>query len=175
MRGVAYPSAVVLAAVFLYAGASKVTDPRAAGASLRALAVPAPAFTARMLPLVELAVALALLVAPAVGGVLALIALSAFSAVLAVRIRGGSAAPCGCFGATSQEPASSVELLRNGLLAALAVTALFAPGPGRPTFEATVTVSALTIAGTITVSLSRLRQQVGAVWTNREAREGALP
>ncbi len=175
VRGVAYPAAVVLATVFFFAGASKLMDPRATGASLRALAVPAAAMTARMLPLVELTVAVALLVVPVVGGVLALGALSAFSAVLAARIRGGSTAPCGCFGSTAQEPASSVELLRNGLLAALAVTALFAYGPGYPTLEAMVTVSALTIAGTITVSLSRLRQQVGAVWSNREAREGALP
>ena len=175
MRGVAYPSAVVLAAVFLYAGGSKLMDPRAAAASLRALAAPAPALTARMLPLLEVGVALALLVVPVVGGVLALAALSSFSAVLAATIRGGSTAPCGCFGATSQQPASTVELLRNVLLGALAVTAMFATGPRYPTLEATVTVSALTITGAITVSLSRLRQQVGAVWTNREAREGAVP
>ena len=175
MRAVAYPSAVVLAAVFLYAGASKLMDPRAAGASLSSLAVPAAVVTARLLPLVEFGVALALLVVPVVGGVIALAALCAFSAVLAARIRAGSTAPCGCFGATSPEPASSVELLRNALLAALAITAMFASGPRQPTLEATVTVSALSIAGLITVSLSRLRQQVGAVWTNREAREGALP
>ena len=175
MRGVAYPSAAVLAAVFFYAGASKLKDPRAAGASLRSFAVPAAAVTARVLPLVELGVAIALLVVPVVGGVIALVALSAFSAVLAARIHAGSTVPCGCFGATSQEPASAVELLRNALLAALAITAMFASGPRLPTLEATVTVSALTIAGIVTVSLGRLRQQVGAVWSNREAREGALP
>ena len=175
MKGVAYPSALVLAAVFLCAGTSKLMDPRAADASLRALAVPTAAVTARLLPLVEFALALALLVSPVVGGILALAALSAFSAVLAARVRAGTTAPCACFGTASREPVSSVELLRNALLAALAVTALFATGPRLPTLEATVTVSALTIAGAVTVSLSRLRQQVGAVWTNREAREGALP
>lgn len=175
MRGVAYPSAVVLAAVFLYACASKLMDPRAPGETLRALAVPAPAVTARMLPLIELALGLALLFLPVVGGVLALAALIAFSAVLAARIHGGSTAPCGCFGATSQEPVSSVDVLRNALLAILAVTAMFATGPRHLTLDATVTVSALTIAGAIIVSLTRLRQRAGAVWTNRAAREGALP
>ena len=175
MRGVAYTSAVALAAVFLYAGASKLMDPRAVGEALRALAVPGAAVTARMLPLVEFAIAVALLFAPAVGGVLALIALAAFSAILAARIRGGSSAPCACFGATSRAPVSSVELFRNALLAMLAVTAMLATGPRRPTLDATVTVSVLTMAGAIAVSLSRLRQQVGAVWTNREARQGVLP
>jgi hypothetical protein len=174
MRGIAYPAAVVLAAVFLFAGARKLTDPSAAGTS-RALAVPGAAVIARILPLFEFAVALTLLVAPVAGGVLALAALGAFSALVAARIRAGSTAPCGCFGATSAEPASSVELLRNALFAVLAVAALFSTGPRPPTLEAAVTVSALTIAGAIAVSLRRLRQQVGAVWTNREAREGALP
>lgn len=137
--------------------------------------MPAPVIAARLLPLVEFALALALLVAPTTGGLLALVALAAFSAILGVRIRAGTTAPCACFGTASREPVSSVELLRNTLLAALAVAALAAPNPHRPTLDTIVTVSALTVAGAVTVSLARLRQQVGAVWSNEEAREGALP
>ena len=94
---------------------------------------------------------------------------------LAARVRAGSTVPCGCLGTASKEPVSEVELVRNGLLAVLAVVALFATGRQPPTLGATVAVSTAVVTGVVIVSLVRLRREVGAVWSNREAREGAVP
>lgn len=175
MNEVAYLAAVALAAVFAWAGVQKLRQPRAVAGYTRDLGVPFPAVTARLLPLVELGVAAALVTVPPGGAVLALAALAAFSAVLARAVAAGATTPCGCLGKASDEPVSGVDLVRNALLAALALAALTSPRPATPSLEAVVTVSALVVAGGVLLALARLRQQVGAVWSNRAAREGARP
>lgn len=169
----AYLGAVVLAGVFVVAAGTKLARRQSATAGFRALALPAPQVLGRVVPVVELAVATALVAVPRVGGALALVALVIFSSMLAARIRAGTVASCACFGSVNQDAVSFVELVRNGLLGVLAVVALFAMRPAVPTLEATITVSVAVVTGVLVVGLARLRQRVGAVWSNSDAREGA--
>lgn len=149
--------------------------PAEAVAGVKALGIPAPAFVARSLPALELAVALVLLTAPRVGAVLALVTLCAFSAVLFKRIEAGVKVPCACFGAGRHESVSSVDLARNGLLAILAVAALFASRPRWPSLAGAIVVSCAVLTGKLVLGLLQLRRQAGAVWSNAEAREAVRP
>jgi uncharacterized membrane protein YphA (DoxX/SURF4 family) len=142
MDGLGYAGAVLLAALFVRAGAAKLARPAATTASFVALGVPAAATTARAVPVVELAVAVALLTVPRAGAVAALGLLVPFTAVLARAVAAGTQAPCNCFGAAGADPVSSVDVARNVLLAALAVAAATAPRPELPSAVASVVVIA---------------------------------
>ncbi|MGH9138318.1 MAG: MauE/DoxX family redox-associated membrane protein, partial [Acidimicrobiales bacterium] len=117
---------VALAAVFAWAGAAKLVDRAGTAASFRALRVPTPAVTAVAVPIVELAIAAVLVIVPTAGAIAAIVALAGFSALLAVRIRAGTTAPCRCFGAVSTQPLGWVAVARNGALAAVALAVLAA-------------------------------------------------
>ena len=134
-EGAGYAAAVVLAALFLRASAAKLARPDQAVRSFTALGLPAAATLARAVPAVELALAVALLAAPRVGGGGALALLAAFSAVLARAVRAGATTPCACFGTAATDPVSALDIVRNGFLAMLAIAAMAAtrpvvPGPG---------------------------------------------
>jgi hypothetical protein len=136
----------VLAIVLATAAVAKVADRRALPARLRAMGV-APvwlsAFVAGALPVVELAVAIGLVAArdSALPGLIALALLLAFSAFLLATLR--RAVPCACFGTvvTGRAVAGPESILRNGLLAALAVLATGSADGARP--GATLAVGAL--------------------------------
>ncbi len=113
-------AACVLSLTFAWAGAAKLGH---LGETIRGFAdlgLRRPEGLARAVPLVELAVAVALLAAPAVGGVATLVLLSGFTAVLVRALRRGDEVRCACFGQAGGPPLSWVELLRNGLLGVLA-------------------------------------------------------
>ncbi len=93
-----YACAFVLAVVFAQAAVLKALRPADTTAGFAALGVPGAPVMARVVPLVELGVALLLLWAPRVGGVAALVVLGVFSVVLARAIRSGVRAGCNCFG-----------------------------------------------------------------------------
>ncbi len=128
---------VALAVVFVAAAIAKARDLagfRAAlagygwlpGGSLAPLAVAVPSL--------ELTCATLLLV-PASrpgGAVLALTLLLAFTVALASAVARGRAVDCGCFGGGgADEPASWLSIVRNSLLAAVAVLAIaFRPADG---------------------------------------------
>ncbi len=135
MAELGYACAVLLAAVFVRAGAAKLARPAATAATFSALGVPRAGATARAVPVVELLVAAGLLAGPRAGAVAALALLLPFSVVLARSVRRGSVTPCNCFGSARSDPVSAVDLVRNGLLALAAVAGLWAadptvPGPG---------------------------------------------
>lgn len=132
MDGLGYLCALLLAAVFVRAGAAKLARPATTAASFSALGVPAPGVSAVAVPLVELLAAVVLAVVPRVGGTAALVLLFGFSALVARAVRRGSTAPCNCFGAARADPVSGVDLVRNAMLAALALAALTASGPEMP-------------------------------------------
>lgn len=110
-------AALVLAAVFAWSAVSKIVR----RPDMTALGL--PVWTAPVTAVVELALAVALLVRPADGGVAALAVLAGFTAFLARRV--GTGAGCGCFGTTT-EPVTSQDLMRNAALLAVAAVAAFA-------------------------------------------------
>jgi hypothetical protein len=124
MHVVAYGAALVLAAVFVRAAVAKLADRQATATAFGELGLPAVAATA--VPLVELALAGALVVVPAWGGVFALALLAGFTAFLILAIRSGARTGCNCFGSARRGPVSWNDVLRNCVLVVLAVVALTA-------------------------------------------------
>lgn len=113
-------AATALAVVFLVAAGAKLRRPEATAKELGELGLVWSAPLARLIPLVEVATAVALVAAPAWGGVAAFALLGAFTAVLIGVLRSGRAVSCACFGGISERPVSARTLGRNGLLLALA-------------------------------------------------------
>ncbi len=116
---------IVLGALFLASGALKLRDPSWPGA---ARAMGAPRWTVPLIAPVEIALgaALAAGVAEPWPAWVALALLAAFSAAL-MRVLTrpvGERPACACFGRWSSKPVGAGSLLRNGVLAALAVLAL---------------------------------------------------
>jgi hypothetical protein len=111
-------AASALAAIFIWAAVVKLLRKP----DLTPLGL--PSWSATALAVVELLLAIALCLAPSVGGVLALAMLAGFTTFL-VRRR-DSGVGCGCFGGASTKPVSNRDLLRNAVLMALAAIAAFA-------------------------------------------------
>lgn len=115
--------ALALAAVFAWAGVTKLRDRAATAASFDAFGLPVPAALAVVVPVAELALAVLLGLSPVLGAAFALATLAGFTAQLLLARRRGVVAGCGCFG--GRRPASpSAELARNALLAAAAAAVL---------------------------------------------------
>lgn len=158
-------AALLLAAVFAWAGAVKLVSPARTAASFRDLGLPIPKLLGRAVPVFELATASLLVVAPPAGATLALAALAGFSAVVLIALRAGKQAGCGCFGATtSGDDLSYVEPLRNVLLGLAAALSLFTPDLTLPSIESVIAVTSAAVAAALGLGLLRLRQRVGVVW-----------
>ncbi len=115
--------AVVVAAVFVYAGVAKFATFNNWTFQARALGAPDPAVV--LVPLAEITLGVML-----VGGwwlmqtiVAGLLLLVSFTVLLLVRLRDPDRLPCSCFGATSQRPMSWLDVLRNVILIALLIAA----------------------------------------------------
>jgi uncharacterized membrane protein YphA (DoxX/SURF4 family) len=114
-----------LGVVLLVAGIAKRVDRRWPAA---AAALGAPAWTATVLPWVEIALG-ALLVAglarpyPAIATAVLLVL---FTVLLVVNLVRGRTPPCACFGTRSREPSSAASVVRNIALLALAGVAIVA-------------------------------------------------
>jgi uncharacterized membrane protein YphA (DoxX/SURF4 family) len=148
----------VLAAVFVAAAAGKIARPASTASAFRALKIPAPDLLARLVPLAELVVAVLLVAVPPAGGVAALALLAAFTVVLVVALRAGIRAPCRCFGGVREVPPSGSDVLRNAMLAGLALAALGAGGPGIPSAAAFGLVGAVVGGGVVALRLARGRR-----------------
>jgi len=124
---------LVLAIVFVAAAAGKLADQRAFRSSLADFGMPdrSLAALALLLPLAELATAVALLVRESArwGAVAALVLLSVFVAGIAGAMARGRQPDCHCFGQLSSAPAGRGTMIRNALLAVPAVL-VAATGPG---------------------------------------------
>ena len=115
--------AVVVAAVFVYAGVAKFATFNNWTFQARALGAPDPAVV--LVPLAEITLGVML-----VGGwwlmqtiVAGLLLVVSFTVLLLVRLRDPDHLPCSCFGATSQRPMSWLDVLRNVILIALLIAA----------------------------------------------------
>jgi uncharacterized membrane protein YphA (DoxX/SURF4 family) len=155
MSGLATASAYVLATVFVVASASKLAAGSRTADIFHALGLPAARVLAWVVPAVELVVAVALVAAPSVGAVAALVVLVAFSVVLARAVASGIGAPCACFGRPRTDPVSVVDLVRNVLLSVLAVAALGAGHPVRPSLTEMAIVGAAVVAGSLLLAVIR--------------------
>lgn len=162
-----YAAALLVAGVLAWAGVSKLSRPLGTAASFAGLGLPAPGLLARVVPLVEVAAAAALVVVPRLGAAAALALLLAFTVVLAAAVARGAEVGCACFGSARARPVSIVELARNGGLMALAGLALGADGPEVPSLAGVIVVTTAFAVGLIALSLADLRREVGSVWSNR--------
>lgn len=147
MNGLGYACAVLLAAVFVRAGAAKLARPAATATTFAALGVPTAPTVARAVPVAELLVAAALLAAPRSGGVAALALLGLFTLVLARAVARGSPTPCNCFGATRADPVSGVDIARSVMLGVLAMEAITAPRVEMPAPPAVLSAAAGFVVG----------------------------
>ena len=126
-----------LALVFLTAGALKVASGADAGDTMARFGFRGPVWEmgGRWLPILEIAVGVALIFpqTAVAGGLLSVILLGAFTAVMVAALRRGEAPPCNCFGALTAAPISRRTVARNLVLLALALIALTLmlrePGP----------------------------------------------
>lgn len=125
-----------LAAVFVTAGIGKLLDRSGSRQALLDFGVPgrwAP-LGARALPLAELIVAVGLVLRPTArwAAVGAALLLAAFITGISVALARGRAPDCHCFGQIHSSPAGRGTLVRNGVLAAVAVVVI-STGPGPAT------------------------------------------
>lgn len=157
MTGFGYACALLLAGVFVRAGAAKLARPAEAAAAFSVLGVPSPGIAARVAPPAELLLAVTLAAAPAPGGLVALVVLGGFTAVLVRAVRRGLAVPCNCFGTARTDPVSWADVVRNVLLAALALAALVDPQTGVPSVAASAAAAALFAAGAAGLAMLRRR------------------
>jgi methylamine dehydrogenase accessory protein MauD len=180
---------IVLAVVFATAGVGKLRDLQASRQSLRefgvgeALARPA----AVLLPLAEIAVAVALVFRPTAqwGALAALLLLIVFIAGIANALRQGLAPDCNCFGQIHSAPAGRSTLIRNALLSGLALVALTAgPGPavdswasdsGVAEVVAIIAVAAAIALGVWAFQLRTTLQRVAADLTSTRRQLALVP
>ncbi|MCU1376112.1 MAG: hypothetical protein JWO68_3398 [Actinomycetia bacterium] len=164
MTELGYLAALILAVLFAWAGVAKLGARRRTARTFRALGLPAPAGLAVAVPVVELALAVGLVVAPGWAAAGALALLAAFSVFLFRAVRAGVDVGCGCFGSAGNEPVSYVELARNALLGIAAAVALATPRPVAPSLAAVLVAgAALAIAGLV-LALADLKRTVGHIW-----------
>jgi hypothetical protein len=156
MGDVAYALSLGLAVVFAAAGIAKLRAPRRTERAFRALGV--PTVLARVVPLVELAFAVSLVVAPR-SALLAAALLVAFSFVLA---RADDGVSCACFGSASSIPVSWVQQVRNGMLIVIALVASTGT-PGLPTLAAVLTACGVGAIALVVLALADVRQRVGSI------------
>jgi peroxiredoxin len=124
----------LLAGVFALAGTAKLFDLTASRRAVVDFGVPQSAghLVGTLLPLAELAIALSLIFHPTArwGALAALVLLLAFVGGIANALRQGKDVDCGCFGPVYSATASTLTLIRNAALAALAfVVVLEGPAP----------------------------------------------
>jgi uncharacterized membrane protein YphA (DoxX/SURF4 family)/thiol-disulfide isomerase/thioredoxin len=123
-----------LAVVFATAGVAKLFDLAGSRRAMTAFGVPerAAAITGTVLPVLELAVAVALIPHASArwGGLAALVLMGTFVGGIAWAMARGIEPDCNCFGALHSAPAGPRALIRNLVLAALAIV-VTAAGPGR--------------------------------------------
>lgn len=148
---------LVLAAVFVRAATAKVARLSSAENGFAALGLPAPAALARVVPSGELTVAVLLIAAPRAGGLAAAAVLAVFTAVLVRAVVAGTRAGCPCFGTARMHPVSGLDVVRNCLLSALAVVALWAPEPVLPEPAQAVGAIALCLMGAGALAVLRRR------------------
>ncbi|CAN5815338.1 hypothetical protein BH24ACT5_BH24ACT5_32270 [soil metagenome] len=117
---------IVLGAVFVAAGMSKVVAHQSWPSQAAGLGV--PMWLALLVPWLELVVGATVAVGLVRPGpvIVAMGILVVFTALIVIRLAQGRHPPCACFGSWSARPLSSVDVARNVGLLVLAAVALTA-------------------------------------------------
>jgi methylamine dehydrogenase accessory protein MauD len=169
MDTVADLARALLAVVFTVAAVAKLTDLPASTRTMVGFGVP-PQFSriaGTGLPFAELATAVALVIEPAArwGGVAAAVLLLVFIAGIANSLSKGRTPDCNCFGQIASEPIGWQTLVRNVVLAAVAVlVAANGAGAGllawtsEQTAQTTAVLVALALIGSAVVAQSLQRR-----------------
>jgi uncharacterized membrane protein YphA (DoxX/SURF4 family)/thiol-disulfide isomerase/thioredoxin len=164
---------LLLAAVFVTAAIGKLLDLRGSRRAMADFGVPkrfAPLF-GTLLPIAELAVAIALIPVPTArwGALLGLLLLLAFIVGIASAMNRGKTPDCHCFGQIHSAPAGKSTLVRNGVLAALALLVVV-HGAGTPVDD---WVSARSASELVAVGLGIAAAVLGGLALNfwRESKE----
>lgn len=128
---------VILALVFVVAGVAKLADQPGSRQALGEFGVPSliAGPLGLILPLIELMVGLALVVATSAwfGAIAALLLLLLFAAAIGVSLARGRRPTCHCFGQLSAGPTGTPTLVRDLIFAALAAFVVaFGPEAGGP-------------------------------------------
>ncbi|MCP3855165.1 MAG: DoxX family membrane protein [Actinomycetia bacterium] len=149
-----YLIALVLAAVFAFAGSAKLRQRASTADSFRDFGLPFPRAMSVAVPVLELGLAAGLVLAPGIAAPATVVVLAFFTTLLVGRLRAGITTDCGCFGQASTAPLSRTDVYRNLALMIGAVLASFAqptlPGP------LPLAVAAFTM-GTVSVVVARTR------------------
>jgi methylamine dehydrogenase accessory protein MauD len=181
---------VLLVSVFTVAGVTKLVDRAGSKQALVDFGVPASlaAPLGILLPLVELAVAVALIPASTAwwGAVGAIVLLLLFVVGIGANLARGRKPNCHCFGQLHSEPAGWKTLVRNGVLAAVAGFVVWwgygGAGPsavgwlaGLSTAQIAVLIVGLAVLGVVAAQwmfLLHLLRQYGRLLARVEALEG---
>lgn len=152
--------------MFVVAAIAKLRSPEATREATRALGAPAP--VAAFIAPGELALAALLLLVPRVGAASAVVLLGLFTVLLRRVLGEGRTVRCGCFGAGSAAPVTSLSLLRNVALIAASLLAWSAPSVR--TIDAVelsaglATGLSVVCAGLLLHALAELRHITGSVF-----------
>lgn len=166
MTDLAQAAALVLAAVFAWAGVAKLRERAATVTSFRGLGLPAPGLLAGVVPPLELLLAGALVASPGLASFAALALVLVFSVVIGRAVAGGSSVGCACFGGGAEaRPVSVLELVRNGGLGALAIVATGAGAASAlwPSLPSIVIVTVLVALSRVAFAVVELRRAGGHV------------
>jgi methylamine dehydrogenase accessory protein MauD len=192
MDGVLLAARLILAVVFGVAGVAKLLDPGGSREALRGFGLPErlAAPLAALLPLAELAAALALIPVASAwwGAVAALALLLIFLAGIGSSLARGKKPDCHCFGQLYSRPVGAETLVRNAVIAIVAGGIVLA-GPSNPgasafgwlvdltAFERVLTVLGLlgvALLGGLTWLMAEMLRQQGRVLLRLDTVEARL-
>ena len=166
MSTISLACAFAVAGVFVVAALAKLRSPAAVREATVALGVPRS--IAAFIAPAELVVVALFLVAPRLGAATATGLLVLFTVLLRRVLATGRTVRCGCFGAGSDAPVTSVSLLRNGAL--IAASLLAWPAPSVRAVDAVELSASLAVAlgvvcaGLLLHALAGLRLATGSVF-----------
>ena len=163
MSQIATAAAILVASVLAFAGVAKLRDRSATIRSFAQLGLRRPAALATVVPLVELAVSVCLLLRPSVGGLIAFGLFVMFTALLVPIVAQKRSVACGCFGSTATAPVSARTIVRNVFFIVAALSASVADRfqlgwPGA------IAVGAAAVAVAVVLSLLDMRATTGTLF-----------
>ena len=150
---------LVLAVVFLTAGVGKLLDLAGSRRAVQDFGVPerAAGVVGTLLPIAELATGVALIFKPTGrwGALAAVVLLAAFVAGIGLALARGEQPDCHCFGQIHSAPASRLTLVRNAVLAALAVVVIaYGSGPAVDTWVSARSAGVLVAIATAVAAIA---------------------
>lgn len=157
-------AAVLLAAVLAWSAAAKWNTRGLTVLRFARLGVPRPTIAVPAVIAAEVVTVVALLAAPAIGGLLAAALLGAFTVFLVGAIRRGVTVGCGCFGAADDRPVGAPDIVRNLGLLALAGLAATTTTLVRPGLDALVLAGVVVLLALVAAALIELRDRIGPLW-----------